>query len=96
MYKKVQWTKYLCPAPQKDNSYVETITNVMVFRGETLKGLKISALIKKPFRDFPGSPGVKNPPFNTEDTGSIPGQGTKIPHAMGRPSSQTTTREAVC
>ena len=34
-------------------------------------------------RDFPGGPVVENPPSNAEDTGSIPGQGTKIPHAMG-------------
>ena len=46
----------ICVPPQK-NSYVETIPNVMVFRGETLKDLKISALIKEPFRDFPGGPG---------------------------------------
>ena len=26
-------------------------------------------------RDFPGGPVVKNPPANTEDTGSIPGPG---------------------
>ena len=32
--------------------------------------------------DFPGSPVVKTPPSNAEDVGSIPGQGTKIPHAM--------------
>ena len=33
--------------------------------------------------DFPGGPVVKNPPANVRDEGSIPGQGTKIPHAMG-------------
>ena len=27
---------------------------------------------------------VKNPPFNAGDTGSIPGRGTKIPHAVQR------------
>ena len=27
---------------------------------------------------------VKNPPYNAGDTGSIPGQGTKIPHATGQ------------
>ena len=32
--------------------------------------------------NFPGGPGVKNPPSNAGDTGSIPGQGTKIPHAV--------------
>ena len=26
---------------------------------------------------------VKNPPYNAGDVGSIPGQGTKIPHAAG-------------
>ena len=27
---------------------------------------------------------VKNPPSNAEDAGSIPDQGTKIPHATGK------------
>ena len=35
-------------------------------------------------RDFPGGPVVKNPPSNAGDTGSISGQGTKIPHAVGQ------------
>ena len=48
-------------------------------------------LTDKPFRrvglmfdsqDFPGSPVVKNLPSIAEDVGSIPGQGTKIPHAV--------------
>ena len=34
-------------------------------------------------RDLPGGPVVKNPPANAGDTGSIPGPGTKIPHALG-------------
>ena len=34
--------------------------------------------------DFPGGPGVKNPPSNAGDVGSIPGGGTKIPHAGGQ------------
>ena len=34
--------------------------------------------------DFPGGPVVKNPPANVRDEGLIPGQGTKIPHAMGQ------------
>ena len=32
--------------------------------------------------NFPGALVVKNPPCNARDSGSIPGQGTKIPHAM--------------
>ena len=34
--------------------------------------------------DFPGSPVVKNPPSNAGYKGSMPGRGTKIPHAMGQ------------
>ena len=30
-------------------------------------------------RDFPRGPGVKSPPSNAGDVGSIPGPGTKIP-----------------
>ena len=37
---------------------------------------------------------VKNPPSNAGDMGSIPGQGTKIPHAMGQLSPHTATTEA--
>ena len=36
---------------------------------------------------------VKNPPSNAEDAGSITGQGTKIPHAAGKLSLRTATRE---
>ena len=44
--------------------------------------------------DFPGGPVmIKNPPSNAGDTGSIPGQGTKIPHAMGQISPGATTTE---
>ena len=34
--------------------------------------------------DFPGGPVVKNPPCKVGDAGSIPGQGTKIPHVVGQ------------
>ena len=36
---------------------------------------------------------VKNPPYNAGDVGSISGQGTKIPHAVGQLSPRTATRE---
>ena len=32
-------------------------------------------------RDFPGGPGVKTPCPQCRGMGSVPGQGTKIPHA---------------
>ena len=50
------------------------------------------------FRDLPGGPMVKNPRSNAGDVGSIPGQGTKIPHATGatkpmhRPHPETKTQ----
>ena len=43
--------------------------------------------------EFPGGPVVKNPPSYSGDTGSIPGQGTKIPHAES-PSTATKTRRS--
>ena len=45
---------------------------------------------------------VKNPPYNAGDSGSIPGQGTKIPHATTKPlgpqllSLHASTSEPVC
>ena len=36
---------------------------------------------------------VNNPSCNAGDAGSIPGQGTKIPHAAGQLSPRVTTRE---
>ena len=47
-------------------------------------------------REFPGSPVVKNLPSNAGDVGLIPGEGTKVPHAMGQLSPCTTPTELVC
>ena len=38
---------------------------------------------------------VKNLPCNDRDAGSIPGCGTKIPHAVEQLSPGTTTRESL-
>ena len=38
---------------------------------------------------------VKNLPYNAGDTGSIPGEGTKISHAAGQLSPRATTTELV-
>ena len=43
--------------------------------------------------DFPIGPVVKNPSSNAGDSGSTPGQRTKIPHAVGQLSWNATTRE---
>ena len=47
-------------------------------------------------RDFPGGPMVKNPPSKAGDAGSIPDQGTKIPHAAGQLRLQAATTEPTC
>ena len=39
--------------------------------------------LKSHYRDFPDGAVVKNLPCNAGDAGSIPGQGTKVPHAAG-------------
>ena len=38
---------------------------------------------------------VENPPSSAGGVGSIPGRGTKIPHAMGQLSLSATTKEPV-
>ena len=47
-------------------------------------------------RDFLGDPMVKNLPCNAGDVCLIPGQGTKIPHAMKQLNPFITTKEPVC
>ena len=44
-------------------------------------------------RDFPGGPVVENPPCNAGDLGSIPGQGTKTPHALEQLNPHAVTKE---
>jgi len=42
----------------------------------------ITSVRTQAFRDLPGGPVVKNRPCDAGDAGSVPGWGTKIPHAM--------------
>ena len=58
---------------------------------ENQKTASTESGLNHPKRDFPGGPVVKNPPANTGDTGLIPGQGAKIPHAS-RPKTQTKNK----
>ena len=45
---------------------------------------------------LPGGPVLKNQSSNAKDISSIPGWGTKIPHATGQQTSCATTTEPVC
>ena len=62
-----------------------------------VKSLKLPKCSSKRegLEDFPHGPVVKNPLSDTGDVGSIPGWGTKIPHAMGQISPRATTTEPV-
>ena len=63
------------------------IKKIITSVGENVEKLEPS------YRDFPFGPVVKNLPSNAEDTGSIPGRGTKIPHATGQLSPRATSTE---
>ena len=63
----------------------------MVIAFIKIKYIKYTSTTAK--RDFPGGSVVKNPPSSAGDAGSVPGQGTKIPHAAGQLSLCTTTTE---
>ena len=43
--------------------------------------------------DFPGGPVAGSLPSCAGDAGSIPGRGTRIPHAAGQLGPRATTRE---
>ena len=47
---------------------------------------RFSSLLFKNYcaREFPGSPGVRTPCSHCQGHGSVPGRGTKIPHAVWR------------
>ena len=52
---------------------------------------KCRFFLKSKYRAFPAGPVVKNLPCNEKDMGSIPGEGTKIPHATEQLSLCATT-----
>ena len=55
----------------------------------------MKATYKKNSGDFPGGPVVKKPPSNATDTGLIPGQLTKIQHALEQLGPWATTTETM-
>ena len=59
------------------------------------ENLPSSKCIQNNSWDFLGGPGVKTSPSNAGSMGSIPGQGTKIPHAS-QPKIQTIKQKQYC
>ena len=55
----------------------------IIIWGETQDCCKSS--LRTAREDVLGGPVVQNPACNAEDTGSVPGQGTKIPGAVEQP-----------
>ena len=53
---------------------------------------KVHSLLKISSWGFPGGPVVKNMPSSAVYVGSVPGWGTKIPHAMGQVSPWVATK----
>ena len=49
---------------------------------------------KSSFGGFPGGLVVKNLPCNAGDVSSIPGRGTRVPHAVGQLSPLATSEPA--
>ena len=67
--------------------YVDTFLRYYSFVNQNAiskQGTNTLRSLKEGLRDFPGGPVVKNLPSNAWDAGSIPSQGTKIPHATGQ------------
>ena len=57
------------------------------------KNAGVLHLLQWQISDFPGGPGVKPLASSAGDAGLIPGWGANIPHAAGKLSQHTTTRE---
>ena len=57
--------------------------------------LELFEKIKNASEGFPGGPVVKNPLWNLGNTGSIPGQGTKVPQTTEQLSLSTATSGSV-
>ena len=72
----------------KDIKYYEEVPAMLWEKsnlvGRGWKGSVEEAPSNLDLRDFPGGPGVKNLPCDAGDSGSVPGQGTKIPQATER------------
>ena len=54
----------------------------MKVRGGYLQESSLTSDINSTFKGLPGGPVIKNLLSNAEGVGSIPGWGTRIPHAM--------------
>ena len=80
--------------PNNNNNKIKCLFLVASISQSIFNFYKLCSVKTLLLKVFPGGLVVKNLPTNAGDTRSIPGQRTKIPHAMGQLSPQATTREA--
>ena len=91
-----------------DWHYMDINVTALFYTWNRDRFLKRETNLKLQCQDFPGGLVVKNPFCNAGDASSIPGQGTKIPHARGQLSPRhnyracalcsphTTTKDPAC
>ena len=80
-------TQKLLPSAQEESERLWTRQ-----KSQSTSAHPLASDDKHPFQDFPGGSVVKNLPCSTGDITSIPGWGTKIPHALEQLSPRATTR----
>ena len=98
---KYKWFRLMVwwwdPAWNKQRSLLSCFLHQVVTSGSPSSPFRSrwTTQVRHSEEGLPGGPVVENPPCNAGNAGLIPGQGTKIPHAMEQLSLPTTTRESV-
>ena len=91
---KWRMLKFLYPTKRGKLCFLPKLVRWKIpYRKEGSDDAKNKSHYRQISQDFPGGPVVKNLPCNARDSGSTPGQGTKIPHAMQQLSPSSTTTE---
>ena len=86
----IQKTAYLLKRQEVQYTHTHTKETVSSLQVYILKCYQYNSYLKSLRRDLPGGPVVKNLSVNAGDMGSVPGLGTKIPHARRQPSLCST------
>ena len=71
---------------------IDVTNTVQLLLFDEVSLLSLMSPKNKPLWDFPGGPVVKTSPSNSGGADSIPGQGTKIPHAS-QPKNQNIKKQ---
>ena len=77
--------------PNSCLSHTEYIHVIPIAPTHSSINCKVQSLINISSWGFPGGPAVKNLPSNAVYVGSVPGWGTKVPHAVEQVSPRVAT-----